>query len=146
MVVEKSWIIYRRISWFLQISLGDSYAVSVKKERLFPQSKELRQETRSFYLIAPQHRSLRDRKLKADNPLVLSTLRYIGNLVFFESFNWRHNKYSDRFLLEERGDRSRALLDILWIFRSQLVTGRRHRYLRKTYLLLSADLFEMSLS
>ena len=47
-VVEKSRIICRRISRFLQISLSDSYAASVKKERLFSQSKELLQETTSF--------------------------------------------------------------------------------------------------
>ena len=47
-VVEKSRIICRRISRFLQISLGDSYAASVKKKRLFSQSKELLQETTSF--------------------------------------------------------------------------------------------------
>ena len=51
----------------------------------------------------------------------------IVHLVFCESFNGRH---SDRFLLK-RGDRSLALLDILKIFHSQLVTKWRHRYLRK---------------
>ena len=54
-------------------------------------------------------------------------------LVFCESFNWRHKNYSDRFLLEERGDRSLALLGVSKILRSQLVTKRRYRYLRKTY-------------
>ena len=34
-VVEKSWIICRRISWFLQISLRGSYAVSVRKSDSF---------------------------------------------------------------------------------------------------------------
>ena len=70
----------------------------------------------------------------------------IVHLVFSESFNGRYNRYSDRFLREKRGDRSLALLDILKIFHSQLVTKWRHRYLPKTYLLLSAVLFEMSLS
>ena len=60
-----------RISW---ISIRDSYAASVKKERLFSQSKESLQGTTSFNL-ALQHRSQRDRKLKADNPLGPSTLR-----------------------------------------------------------------------
>ena len=54
-------------------------------------------------------------------------------LVFCESFNWRHKNYSDRFLLEERGDRSLALLGVSKILRSQLVTKRRYRYLRKTH-------------
>ena len=70
----------------------------------------------------------------------------IVHLVVSESFNGRYNRYSDRFLREKRGDRSLALLDILKIFHSQLVTKWRHRYLPKTYLLLSAVLFEMSLS
>ena len=34
-VVEKSWIICRRIAWFLQISLRGSYAVSVRKSDSF---------------------------------------------------------------------------------------------------------------
>ena len=57
----------------------------------------------------------------------------IVKLVFCESFNWRHKNYSDRFLLEERGDRSLALLGVSKILRSQLVTKRRYRYLRKTH-------------
>ena len=68
------------------------------------------------------------------------------HLVSCESFNGRHNKGSDRFLQERRGDRSLALLDIIKIFHRQLVTEQRHRYLRKRYLLLSAVLLEMSLS
>ena len=68
----------------------------------------------------------------------------IVHLVFCESFNGWCNRYSDRFLLEKRGDRSLALLDISKIFYSQLVTKRRHRYLRKTYLWLSAILLKMS--
>ena len=69
----------------------------------------------------------------------------IVHLVFCESFNGLHDGYSDRFLLEKRGDRSLALLNILKIFHSQLVTKLRHRYLPKTYLWLSAVLLEMSL-
>ena len=68
----------------------------------------------------------------------------IVHLVFCESFSGRHNRYSDRFLLEKRGDRSLALHDISKIFYSQLVTKRRHRYLRKTYLWLFAILLKMS--
>ena len=68
------------------------------------------------------------------------------HLVFCESFDRRHKKCGDRFLLEKRGDRSPALLDTLKIFHSQLVMKLRHRYLRKTYLWLSAVLLEMSLS
>ena len=72
------------------------------------------------------------------------------NLQFSVRFqiniNGRHNRHSDRFLLKKRGDRSLALLDILKIFHSQLVTKWRHRYLPKTYLWLSAVLLEMSLS
>ena len=63
-----------------------------------------------------------------------------------ESFNGLHKKKGDRFLQEKRGDRSPTQLDILNIFHSQLVTKRRHCYLRKTYLWLSAVLLEMSLS
>ena len=74
-VVEKSRIIGRRISRFSQISLSDSYAASVKKERLFSQSKESLQGKTSFNLIVSQHRPQRVRKLKADNPLGPSTLR-----------------------------------------------------------------------
>ena len=59
-------------------------------------------------------------------------------------FRGRHNRYSDRFLLEKRGDQSLALLNISKIFYSQLVTKRRHRYLRKTYQWLSAIVLEMS--
>ena len=44
-VDEKRWIVCRRVSRLLQISLRDSYAASVKKERLFSQSKESLQET-----------------------------------------------------------------------------------------------------
>ena len=66
------------------------------------------------------------------------------HLVFCESFNKRHNKYSDRFLLEKGGDRSLALLDTSKIFYSQLVTKRRHRYLRKTNLELFAVLLLLS--
>ena len=88
----------------------------MKKERLFSQSKESPQEKASIDLMASQHRSHRERKLKAENALGPST--YIGNLAFYESFNWLRNKYGDRFLLEKRGDRSRALLDKLEIFRS----------------------------
>ena len=66
------------------------------------------------------------------------------HLVFCESFNKRHNKYGDRFLLEKGGDRSLALLDTLKIFYSQLVTKRRHRYLRKTNLELFAVLLLLS--
>ena len=76
--------------------------------------------------------------------MLLAQVIKIVHLVSCESFNGRHNKYSDHFLLEERGDRSLALLDILKIFYSQLVTKRRHRYLRETYLWLSAVLLEMS--
>ena len=71
----RRWIICRRISRFLQISLGDSYAASVEKERLFSQSKKSLQETTSFNLIASQRRSQRNRKLKRDNPLSPSPLR-----------------------------------------------------------------------
>ena len=70
----------------------------------------------------------------------------IVHLVFCESFNGRHGRYSDRFLQEKRGDWSLALLNILKIFHSQFVTKWRHRYLPKTYLWLSAVLLEMSLS
>ena len=73
-VVEKSQIICHRISRISWISIRDSYAASVKRERLFSQSKESLQGTTSFNL-ALQHRSQRDRKLKADNPLGPSTLR-----------------------------------------------------------------------
>ena len=55
----------------------------------------------------------------------------IMHLVFHESLNGRHNKYGERLLPENSGDRSLARLDILKIFHSQLVTKRRHRYLRK---------------
>ena len=74
-----------------------------------------------------------------------SWLKYIKivHLVFCESFNGRHGRYSERFLLEKRGDRSLALLNILKIFHSQLVTKWRHRYLPKTYLWLSAVLLEI---
>ena len=41
----KSWIICHRISEFLQISFGDSYAATLKKQRLFYQSKESLQGT-----------------------------------------------------------------------------------------------------
>ena len=68
------------------------------------------------------------------------------HLVFCESFNGRYNRYSDRFLLEKRSDPLLALLDILKIFHSQMVTRWRHRYLPKTYLWLSAVFLEMSLS
>ena len=71
-VFEKSLIICRKISRFLQIALRDSCAASVKKERLFSQSL---QDTTSVYLLALQHRLQRDRKLKADNPLCPSILR-----------------------------------------------------------------------
>ena len=47
-VDEKRWVACRRVSRLLQISLRDSYAARVKKERLFSQSKELLQETTSF--------------------------------------------------------------------------------------------------
>ena len=67
----------------------------------------------------------------------------IVHLVLCESFNGRHGRYSDWFLLEKRGDRSLALLNILKIFHSQLVTKWRHRYLPKTYLWLSAVLLEI---
>ena len=49
------------------------------------------------------------------------------------------------FFKRKGGDRSLALLDIRKILRSGLVTKRRHLYLRKTYLRLSAVLLEMSL-
>ena len=62
-VVEKSWIICHRISRISWISIRDSYAASVKKERLFSQSKESLQGTTSFNL-ASQHRSQKHRKLK----------------------------------------------------------------------------------
>ena len=69
-VIEKRWIICRKISSFLQISLtGNGHTASVKKERFFSQSKESLQETSSFYLIASQRRSQRDRSMKAENPL-----------------------------------------------------------------------------
>ena len=48
----------------------------------------------------------------------LSKYIKIAHLVFCESFNGRHNRYSDRFLLEKRGDRSLTLHDILKIFHS----------------------------
>ena len=71
---QMSWIICHRISRISWISIRDSYAASVKKERLFSHSKESLQGTTSFNL-ASQYRSQRDRKLKADNPLGPSTLR-----------------------------------------------------------------------
>ena len=40
----------------------------------------------------------------------------IVHLVFWESFNVWYKKYSDRFLLKKRDDRSLALLDIFKIF------------------------------
>ena len=52
MLVEKSWIICRKISRNLNISLRDSYAASVKEERLFSQSEESLQETTSFNLFS----------------------------------------------------------------------------------------------
>ena len=60
----------------------------------------------------------------------------IVHLVFCDSFNGWRNKYRGRFHLETRGD----ILNIGYIkdFQSQLVTKRRHRYLLKTYLWLSA--------
>ena len=76
---------------------------------------------------------------KVEGALGPSTLRSV-HLVF----RGRHNRYSDRFLLEKRGDQSLALLNISKIFYSQLVTKRRHRYLRKTYQWLSAIVLEMS--
>ena len=50
------------------------------------------------------------------------------------------------FLLKKRDVRSLALLNILKIFHSQLVTKPSHHYLRKTYLWLFDVLLEMSLS
>ena len=90
----------------LTVSLRDSYTASEKIEQLFSQSKKSLHETTSFNLIASQHRSQRDRKLKAGNPLSTVLAKYIKivHLVFCESFNGRHNKYSDRFHLEKRGD------------------------------------------
>ena len=70
----------------------------------------------------------------------------IVHLVGCESFNGRHNRYSDRFSPKENGDRSLALLNILKIFHSQLVKKPSYHYLRKTYLWLFDVLFEMSLS
>ena len=40
----------KKVSRFLHISLRDSYAASVRKERLFSQSKESLQETTTFNL------------------------------------------------------------------------------------------------
>ena len=44
-VDEKRWIVCCRVSRFLQIPLRNSCAASVKKERVFSQSKESLQET-----------------------------------------------------------------------------------------------------
>ena len=68
------------------------------------------------------------------------------HLVFYQSFNGRHNKDRDQFLREKRSDQSLARLVIWKIFHSQLVTKWRLLYLQKTYLWLSDVLFEISLS
>ena len=77
MVVEKGWIIYRRISRFTDFSKFSFSKLRYKcKERanLFCVER-IAAETTSFNLIDSQHRSQRDRKLKADNTPGPSPLR-----------------------------------------------------------------------
>ena len=141
-VFEKSLIICRKISRFLQIALRDSCAASVKKERLFSQSL---QDTTSVYLLALQHRLQRDRKLKADNPLGPSILRQCTWSSMRALTGGTINIVSGFFQRREATDRCHCLVYEIFYYR-QLVTKRRHRYLRKTYLLLCAVLLEMSRS
>ena len=67
----------------------------------------------------------------------------IVHLVFWESFNVWYKKYSDRFLLKKRDDRSLALLDIFKIFiarNGDIFSFEKHIYLifsYQTYILFS---------
>ena len=95
-----------------------SYAASVKKKQLFSVERIAARNNKLLFGLTA---------LFAKRPKVedgqSSWPKYIKkvHLVFYESFNGRHNKYSDRFLLERRGDRSLVLLDIIKIFHRQLV-------------------------
>ena len=74
MVVEKGWIIYRRISRFTDFSKRWLRYKCKERANLFCVER-IAAETTSFNLIDSQHRSQRDRKLKADNTPGPSPLR-----------------------------------------------------------------------
>ena len=128
-----------KILRILQLSLRDSYAARLKKKRFLSQSKGSLQETTKFISFAapfPKRPKVVVRQSswpKSTWPSKSALTGGTTNIV-------------NSFCSEKRGDRFLARLDILEIFHSQLVTRRRRRYLRKTYLWLSTVLLQMSLS
>ena len=131
-VVDKSWIICRRISRFLQISLRDSYAAGVKKEWLFL-SRKNRCKKQLFNSFAAKY--AKRPRIEGEQSSWPKHIKIV-HLVFWESFNVWYKKYSDRFLLKKRDDRSLALLDIFKIFiarNGDIFTFEKHIYLIFSY-------------
>ena len=122
-VVEKSWIIGSR---FFSRQL---HCKREERATLFLVGRIAARDNQLYFhsFVAPF----------AERPKVeggqFSWPKYIKtvHLVFCESVNGRHNKYSDQSL---------AMLDFTKIFHGELVTKRRYRFDRNTYLWLSAIL------
>ena len=121
----------------LQLSLRDSYAARLKKKRFLSQSKGSLQETTKFISFAAPF-------AKRPKVVVRQSSWPKSTWPSKSALTGGTTNIVNSFCSEKRGDRFLARLDILEI--SQLVTRRRRRYLRKTYLWLSTVLLQMSLS
>ena len=128
-----------KILRILQLSLRDSYAARLKKKRFLSQSKGSLQETTKFISFAAPF-------AKRPKVVVRQSSWPKSTWPSKSALTGGTTNIVNSFCSEKRGDRFLARLDILEIFHSQLVTRRRRRYLRKTYLWLSTVLLQMSLS
>ena len=88
-VVEKRWIICRRISRISKVSLRDSYDASVKKERLFESRKNRCMKRPALIYL---HSTVRKETESWRRTTLLAKCIKIVHLVFSENFNGRHKK------------------------------------------------------